>query len=285
MGTMRVAKRQRFTTVNRELINDQRLSFRARGVLVWILDKPDDWQFDSESLAEQAKEGRDAIRAALRELADAGYIRRTKKRGEKGHWLTETVVFESPTGDGFPGVGQAGVGEPGPVLNTEPKTVTETPLTPQGAWERAFGLWWNDYPRKTGKPAALRAFKAKVGKMSTLAMSQMCQGTNRWLAHWVSAKTEMRYIPHPATFLNQERWNDAPPPIKGLPPRATNDREAITDRLIHIRATLVDPIPERREWWYGGGSHIVEELCRVDAMANIRQDDVRLLDFAMTGPQ
>lgn len=93
---------------------------------------------------------------------------------------------------------------------SEPKHTTP-------AWERAFDLFWSDYPRKTGKPAALKAFKAKVGKMSTLQMDAMCKGTNAWRSYWQREKTEMRYIPHPATFLNRENYNDAPPPPKGRP--------------------------------------------------------------------
>lgn len=138
MSTFRVAKRARFTNIDRRTVNDDAVSFKALGLLVWMLDKPDDWSFDSETIARlERKEGRDAIRSAFRELEAAGYMRRERRQNERGHWVTETVVYEvPPTDDGFSGVGRPGVGqtdvgpadvgEPGALMKTvEPKTVTE----------------------------------------------------------------------------------------------------------------------------------------------------------------
>src|SRR5690606_9938200 len=53
--TIRVHKKDRYTAVAREPINDTRLSFRARGILVWLLDKPNDWRCDSTQIASQTK--------------------------------------------------------------------------------------------------------------------------------------------------------------------------------------------------------------------------------------
>lgn len=101
MTTIRVSQRKRFTVVERGAVNDRRLSFRARGVLFWLLDKPDDWQTDSNAIAratEQPRgEGRDAIRTALKELEDCGYLAREKKQIEGGKWVTEVFVHERPT--------------------------------------------------------------------------------------------------------------------------------------------------------------------------------------------
>ena len=83
MTTLRIAKRDRFTVVDQRTVNDDRLSFRARGILVWLLDKSDGWRVDSEQLAAAAKEGRDAVRTALNELVAAGYIVRIKEQDER----------------------------------------------------------------------------------------------------------------------------------------------------------------------------------------------------------
>lgn len=95
MTTIRVARRKRFTTIDRAAINDTRLSFRARGVLAWLLDKPDNWKTNAEAISKSGKEGRDAIRAALAELQDCGYLKRPVWR-EQGKWQTEWTVFERP---------------------------------------------------------------------------------------------------------------------------------------------------------------------------------------------
>ena len=139
MTTFRVARRSRYAVIDRATANDDTLSFRARGVLLWLLDKPDDWRCDSEVIARAGTEGREAVRTALRELEGAGYLRREKVRSEKGRWVTVTTVYERPevTGDGFPGVGRPGAGVPGagsPGARTEPQDrnpETEEPTPPQ----------------------------------------------------------------------------------------------------------------------------------------------------------
>lgn len=95
--TLRVATRARYTTVDRRSINHDTLSFRARGVLVWLLDKPDGWHVNADRIAEHGKEGRDAIRAALTELEVAGYLVRNRSRGDGGRWTTEHVLYEHPS--------------------------------------------------------------------------------------------------------------------------------------------------------------------------------------------
>ena len=97
MTTIRVATRKRFTQVDRECVNDDRLSYRARGVLIWLLDKPDDWRTNSEAIARAGAEGRDAIRKALQELEDCGYLLREKLRDDLGKWTTIVTVYESST--------------------------------------------------------------------------------------------------------------------------------------------------------------------------------------------
>jgi len=95
---IRHASRRRFTAVDRRAVNRPDLSYRALGVLVWLLDKPDGWDgFTSEAMAHGAgREGRDAVRSALRELETAGYIVREKVQSEGGKWATVTWIYEHP---------------------------------------------------------------------------------------------------------------------------------------------------------------------------------------------
>lgn len=118
-----------FTILSNAVINDERLSFRARGILTWLLSKPDDWHTRSESIAAQSpKEGRDAVRSALRELADLGYLVREKIQDERGRWSTIQTVYEEPVTGPAPGKptrGRTDVGQPGALVSTEkPRTKT-----------------------------------------------------------------------------------------------------------------------------------------------------------------
>lgn len=81
---------------------------------------------------------------------------------------------------------------------------------PRSLDEQNFEEFWKMYPRKVGKPAARRALTAACKKEAPAAIATALQ---RWIESWKASGTEEQFIPHPATWLNQERWNDAPPPL------------------------------------------------------------------------
>lgn len=90
----------RFVVLANHTVREARLSFRARGLLAYLLSMPEDWRTNSNQLAGQSpKEGRDAIRTALVELERAGYLKRIRVQDDAGRWRTETVVTDSPVDD------------------------------------------------------------------------------------------------------------------------------------------------------------------------------------------
>lgn len=69
--------------------------------------------------------------------------------------------------------------------------------------EAAFDLFWHAYPRKVGKDAARKAFsrvKVPVETLLTAIERQKCG--RQW------QENDGQYIPNPATWLNQGRWED-----------------------------------------------------------------------------
>lgn len=85
-----------FACIDNQTLRDPRISYRARGVLGYLLSQPEHFQASSETLAEHGHEGRDAIRTALKELEACGYILREKIQGPDGRWSTTVHVFEKP---------------------------------------------------------------------------------------------------------------------------------------------------------------------------------------------
>lgn len=66
-----------------------------------------------------------------------------------------------------------------------------------------FEEFWKEYPKKVGKREAYRAFKkAKVPLQELLDAIRKQKRSAMW------AKENGRFIPNPATWLNQGRWED-----------------------------------------------------------------------------
>lgn len=153
--TIRVEHRKQFTVVDSRTINDEALSLRATGLLVWLLDKPDGWRINSVEISKRCKEGRDAVRAAIAELEEAGYVTREKYRGPDGRWFNESVVRERPLAEQqselsdcdidrglknrrrLTGAGETGAGMSGPIISTKSQDYKETINTSVNETENA----------------------------------------------------------------------------------------------------------------------------------------------------
>lgn len=85
-----------FTSVPNALAQDKSLTYEARGLLLYLLSKPDDWVVRMHDLElGERKGGREKVRRIVAELLDAGYLERAVSRDEKGHVRTETLVREA----------------------------------------------------------------------------------------------------------------------------------------------------------------------------------------------
>lgn len=98
-----------FYLLNKAISEDQRLSWGARGMLVFLLGKPDHWEVSTHHLIGQTKDclgkasGRDAVRGLIRELEQAGYLQIFLERAEGGEFGGRSyTVSESPATD-YPG--------------------------------------------------------------------------------------------------------------------------------------------------------------------------------------
>jgi hypothetical protein len=104
-------KRKTFTTVDNRLLRDKSLSFKATGLLAFLLSLPDEWRPNSRHLAGIKTDGRDSVQAGLRELEAAGYLVRTRTRDSGGTFEWTIEVYETPR-PGFPATVKPATGEP-----------------------------------------------------------------------------------------------------------------------------------------------------------------------------
>jgi len=92
---------------------------------------------------------------------------------------------------------------------------SETPI----ATHEGFARFWSAYPKKAAKPAAIKAFKAqKVNGEIGNILDDIARkaASDDW------TKDGGKYVPNPATYLNQRRWED-----EAAEPRASQFAGAI----------------------------------------------------------
>jgi hypothetical protein len=90
-----------YLTVTKGTVRDHAVSFEARGFLMLLLAKPDDWQMRPEQLAEECKSSRSTVYRLLAQLIKAGYVRRDDIRRRKPDGTFDSAalytVFEDKT--------------------------------------------------------------------------------------------------------------------------------------------------------------------------------------------
>ena len=87
MPILRKPKHENFTMVRNYFINDTRLKPDGKGVLLFMLSKPDDWNFKYENLMVGLGIGEKYLRSCIKQLEDLKYLKRSKCRGENGHYV------------------------------------------------------------------------------------------------------------------------------------------------------------------------------------------------------
>lgn len=226
MAILRNPKKEKFTVVDNFALRDDRLSLKARGLLVTMMSLPDNWKFSENGLCSiLPKDGQASIRSGLKELEAVGYLTRTRTRDSGGRvsdvvWtICDKPRFENPSVVN-PNLGNRPQLNTN-VLNTEKRN---TDNTRSDTMEERFSRFWAIYPKKRSKQAALTAWKKlKPDEVFTQKIIAAVQKQKQW-PEW--QKDNGQYIPYPATWLNQRRWEDEGiTPTQPEPPKKREYRE------------------------------------------------------------
>lgn len=236
MTIIRSARHHHYTVIENATIEDTSLSFRARGVLVWLLSKPDGWSVDSNVIADAGIEGRDAIRSALTELETVGYLRRERVR-EGRQWVSVSTIYESPNGQvtavenvkplvvpktAFQASADQASADQAistkylTVITEQQKPLAVQAKKPSPRVEEEFDAFWRMYPVKKDRRAALGTWK----RMTCAERAEAIEALPAHVAFWAlrGGKEFIPSPPHPTTWLNRERWADEMAPIVNVSP-------------------------------------------------------------------
>ncbi|MEN8218269.1 MAG: hypothetical protein ABFS56_18245 [Pseudomonadota bacterium] len=97
MCIIRVIKKKNFAQISNEVFEGQKLSWPAKGLLGYLLSRPNNWYFTVRDLINQGCSGRDGVLSILKELEKQGYVVRQKNTDKKGRFKWEKIVYENPS--------------------------------------------------------------------------------------------------------------------------------------------------------------------------------------------
>lgn len=229
---IRVIKSENYTAMSNYHLRDKRLSLKACGLLSKVLALPPDWEYSVNGLASICKEGREAIRNALNELSEYGYVERSGQARVGGKFTAgDYLIREIPVVDP-PDPDQEDLHRGGFAATVEPPRETrhnkvlsnklltiDPPIAPQGAapssqgrragtapdWKPdRFEAFWRYFPRGEGKAKARQAWnklKPDDELIATIARALQRQKASPDWQRGIG-------IPYASTYLNQRRWED-----------------------------------------------------------------------------
>ena len=236
------ALRKNFTILSNVTLADERLSWEARGLLVYLLSKPDHWRVSVKHLVKISPNcGRVKTYRILKELEDCGYLTQEQIHDEGGKFgEMERVVHEICLGDepsvfpddseitvvpktvsGSTAYGSTAYGKPAHIVRTEEEqelnevntefSNSSSPL--QGDGQKAaskpftaeFEQLWSIYPRRIAKQAAYKKVVARL--RSGVTMEALLSATAKYAE--IRRGQDPSYTLHPATFYGESlRYED-----------------------------------------------------------------------------
>lgn len=194
-----------FTQVANDVLNDKNLSLNAKGLYAYIYSKPNGWDFSYIRIASELKESKNSVLKYIQELEGAGLL--TRKRLSTGRVqykihikpLTKDWVEEKKPQTKKATDQNYHSGKFGHISNKDIKVIKNI-----NNKDILFDQFWSEYPRKTAKVVARKSW-AKINPDQELSEKIIKSVENyKKSSQWKNPK----YIPHPATFLNQGRWED-----------------------------------------------------------------------------
>lgn len=96
ISVFKIEKTKGYTIMSNYHLKDRSLTYKAKGLLSFMLSLPDDWDYSLKGLCAISKESRDGIRSILKELQEHHYLEIEKTRGDKGYFEYNYLIYEIP---------------------------------------------------------------------------------------------------------------------------------------------------------------------------------------------
>jgi len=95
MSIIRTYKNKNFTTMSNKHLKDTNLSWKAKGILSYLLSLPNDWKLYKSELENHATDGRTSTSSGIDELIENGYVVKIQNRDNDGKFQgVEYHIYE-----------------------------------------------------------------------------------------------------------------------------------------------------------------------------------------------
>ena len=235
------------TRIQNNIIWDDNLSHMARFAMIAMLSLPDTWDYSVRGMAVKLGISKDTMAKYMNELERAGYLKRMQEHGSNGAFTKACYILtdvpwsfdeeESPcpknSDTDAPCPNLPDPVTPDPINSPQKKRTKQkrrtkqenppispmgdvsdpdtkggsTELMPKHRPER-FSGFWSYYPRHVKRDRAVAAWDRL--KPDDALIDTMGRALAKQVAFWNATGTELKFIPHAATWLNQKRWADPP---------------------------------------------------------------------------
>jgi len=196
--------------VANSIINDEKLSFNAKGIYLYILSKPDNWDFSQKRISQSSVTSEYSVKTAIKELELAELLEREKQQnGRVIYKIKDPVqecVFQKSNTTFGECVSQKSNSQHADSQHADTGGVSkkeQVVIKKESKKDSIpFDNFWDVYPKKQDKVKA----KKKWDRLSFDIQEEILvhiQGRKGKDRQWLDG-----YIPMPTTFLNGERWED-----------------------------------------------------------------------------
>ena len=220
-----------YTVIGNEAAQDSSLSWKARGLLVYLLSLPRDWNIRLSELARHATDGIDSTRKAMDELLNAGYIQRGARIRKPDGKLGDYVYLVTGVRDDLPELEKPTLEKPtlekptqeNPTLQN--KEITKETKNKRNkrkyvskSYSEDFEIWWKYYLTNSNKDPGdkWKAFENFNYLLQSFSLEQIQRAT----AHYFQSCGD-KFTKDATTFLKGELIDQyqEPPivPIRGKP--------------------------------------------------------------------
>lgn len=192
-------RKTNYTVIPNEIIRAKDLTWKAKGLMCYLLSLSDEWTVHKSDLSNRSLDGYDSMITGWNELEKLGYIQTVRVKENNLFKGYNYIIHDSRVRDFTE---QENTEQENPQLISNSLKQVTLSLDTKVSIDRSFETFWKLYPIKSGKAKC----EKKWTNISNADKDKIMSTINEFLNYKPFATYS---LPYPLTYLNGERWNDS----------------------------------------------------------------------------